>query len=186
MVTTQSHTKKYTDMLERLQKRATKLVPSLKNLPYEERLRSLNLPTLQYRRMRSDLIHIYKLTHNMLEMDTDTHCMKCKHSTEMLQRSLRPSNRGHSHKFQAHHHPGIRNRFLTSRAFSHWNNLSEKTENSNTLNIFKNNLRKESSLPHKIMKTFECKWMKVIKETRNQQHLKCQPLLPVGTFSWLF
>ena len=31
------HTKKYKDMLERLQRRATKLVPKVRDLPYEER-----------------------------------------------------------------------------------------------------------------------------------------------------
>ena len=56
------HTKKYTEMLEKLQRRATKLVPQIKDLPYEERLYILKLPTLQYRRLRNDLIHIYKLT----------------------------------------------------------------------------------------------------------------------------
>ena len=145
------HTKKYKEMLERLQRRATKLVPDIKDLPYEERLRTLNLPTLQYRRLRNDLIHIYKLTHNLLEMDTDTHCTKCQHGTEMLQRSLRPSNRGHSHKYQIHHHPGIRNRFLTSRVLTYWNNLSEETVNSSSVNSFKNHINKESSLPNKYL-----------------------------------
>ena len=143
------HTKKYTDMLERLQRRATKLVPELRDLPYEDRLRSLHLPTLQYRRLRNDLIHIYKITHNMIELDTDTHCKKCNHSTLMLQRALRSTNRGHSHKYQIHHHPGVRNRFLTTRALSYWNSLSDKTVNSVSLNVFKNNLSKESSLPPK-------------------------------------
>ena len=35
------------ETLEKVQRRATKLVPSLRNLPYEDRLRRLNLPTLQ-------------------------------------------------------------------------------------------------------------------------------------------
>ena len=100
-------------MIEKVQRRATKLLPDLNNLPYDDRLKALNLPTLKYRRLRADLLYIYKLTHNLVEMDQDTHCLKCTHNTQMLQKSLRPSNRGHQHKYQIHHHPGIRHRFRT-------------------------------------------------------------------------
>jgi len=37
------------DKLERVQKRATKLIPELFNKPYRKRLKILNLPTLKYR-----------------------------------------------------------------------------------------------------------------------------------------
>ena len=42
--------------IENVQRRATKYLPTLKNMTYEERLKKLNLPTLRYRRMRGDLI----------------------------------------------------------------------------------------------------------------------------------
>ena len=47
--------------LERVQRRATKLVFSLKKLSYEDRLRKLNLPTLKFRRLRGDMIEVYKI-----------------------------------------------------------------------------------------------------------------------------
>ena len=37
--------KKHIDMIENVQKRATKQIPGMKNLSYEERLRKLELPT---------------------------------------------------------------------------------------------------------------------------------------------
>ena len=43
---------------------ATKLVISLKHLPYLERLRQLNLPTLKYHQLRGDMIEVFKITHN--------------------------------------------------------------------------------------------------------------------------
>ena len=38
------------DHLEKIQRRATKIVPELRNLEYPARLKSLGLPTLVYRR----------------------------------------------------------------------------------------------------------------------------------------
>jgi len=47
--------------LEKVQKRATKLVSSLKKLSYSERLKCLKLPTLTYRRHRGDMIEVYTI-----------------------------------------------------------------------------------------------------------------------------
>ena len=52
--------KKDIDILEKTQRRAIKLIPSLKHLPYEERLRKLNLMPLVQRRLRGDLIETFK------------------------------------------------------------------------------------------------------------------------------
>ena len=51
--------------IEKVQKKATKLVISLKKLPYKERLLQLNLHTLKYRRLRGDMIEVYKITHDI-------------------------------------------------------------------------------------------------------------------------
>jgi len=47
--------------LESVQKRATKLVTSIKKLSYTERLRKLNIYSLERRRLRGDLIEMYKI-----------------------------------------------------------------------------------------------------------------------------
>ena len=47
--------------IERVQRRVTKLVPFLKNLPYEQRLEALQLTSLRRRRLRGDLIQYFKL-----------------------------------------------------------------------------------------------------------------------------
>ena len=47
------------DALEKVQKRATKMIPALKNLPYKDRLKACNMSTLHYRRVRGDMIETF-------------------------------------------------------------------------------------------------------------------------------
>ena len=45
----------------------TKKVNGINDLDYPQRLRKLGLPSLEYRRMRGDLIETYKITHNIYD-----------------------------------------------------------------------------------------------------------------------
>ena len=51
-------------VIEKVKKRATKLIISLKHLPYIERLKVLELHTLRYKRLRGNMIEVFKLVHN--------------------------------------------------------------------------------------------------------------------------
>ena len=51
--------------VEKIQRRATKLVREIKDLSYVDRLHILNLPSLKYRRVGGDLIYTYTLVHNL-------------------------------------------------------------------------------------------------------------------------
>ena len=54
--------------IKNMQRRATKQLPSMKNIPYEERLQRLKLPTLVYRRTRGGMIEVYKLLHGKYDI----------------------------------------------------------------------------------------------------------------------
>ena len=61
---------KYKDALENVQRRATKLINGMSEMSYPDRLRKLKLPTLAYRRIRGDMIELYKLI--CMEITTGT------------------------------------------------------------------------------------------------------------------
>ena len=56
-----TNTKTMSEKLERMQRRATKLVTQISNLDYLSRLKRLNLPSLVYRRRRADVLQIYRI-----------------------------------------------------------------------------------------------------------------------------
>ena len=59
------------EAVEKVQRRATKLVQPIKGMSYEERLRNLGLPSLQHRRRRGDMIYAYKIFTGVVDIDKD-------------------------------------------------------------------------------------------------------------------
>ena len=78
--------------LERIQRIATKMVPELEDLTYEERLKEMHLTTLKERRERGDLITIYKLMNNLEETDRKDLILRRKGEARHL--------KGHKKKLQ--------------------------------------------------------------------------------------
>merc|ERR1712035_22744 len=63
--------KKHIRKLERIERAASKLPPNLRNHSYEERLRALNLTTLEQRRERGDLIAVYRSRNELQKFDNE-------------------------------------------------------------------------------------------------------------------
>ena len=61
--------KKDIDTLERIQRRATKMIPELRDLSYEERLKECGLTTLETRRLRGDQIEVFKILNEYENID---------------------------------------------------------------------------------------------------------------------
>ena len=85
--------------IEKIQRRATRLIPSLKGLSYEERLRILKMPSLEHRKRRGDMLQVYKILNGIDRLDPSMFFTKVTGS----------STRGHSQKMvKSHARLGIR------------------------------------------------------------------------------
>ena len=65
------HLGKDIDMLEKIHRRATKLIPGLRDLRYEERLKECGLTTLETRRLRGDQIEVFKILNGYENIDSN-------------------------------------------------------------------------------------------------------------------
>ena len=61
--------KKDIDMLERVQRRATKMIQKFRNISYEMRLKECGLTTLETRRLRGDHIKVFKILNGYENID---------------------------------------------------------------------------------------------------------------------
>ena len=59
------------DMLKGIQRRTTKMIPSLRNLSYKERLKRLGTFSLRCKRLRSDMIEMFKMIHGIDKVNLD-------------------------------------------------------------------------------------------------------------------
>ncbi len=54
--------------MERTQRQATRTVKGMRKLPYEDRLRRMNIFSLERRRLRGDLILVYRIFHGRIDL----------------------------------------------------------------------------------------------------------------------
>ena len=121
--------RKHIDQIESVQRHFTRCIIGMKDFDYEKRMRVLNLPSLEYRRKRGDMIEVYKMTHGCYDPIT----------TKSLLTFNTSNTRSHNYKLQK---PRVNTRqfqnFFTNRIINPWNNLPDLTVNAGSLNCFKN------------------------------------------------
>ena len=61
----QPYMRKHINLIESVQRHYTRCIIGMSELDYEKRMRVLDLPSLEYRRMRGDMIEVYKITHGL-------------------------------------------------------------------------------------------------------------------------
>ena len=109
------HLKKHIKKLERVQRLATRMVPQFKEVPYEERLNRLELSTLEERRVRGDMISLFKIVHGVDILDREN-LVKMASSTYL---------RGHPKKiFKEACQGDIKKYSFPYRSVEKWNGLS--------------------------------------------------------------
>ena len=100
------------------------MIPRLRNKPYEERLKELNLFSLEKRRMRGDLIEMFKIIKGFDNINAEDYIT--------FDRSI-TGKRFTSN--EAKH-------FFFNRIVNVWNSLPANVVDSKTINTFKNRLDK--------------------------------------------
>lgn len=125
------HFEKDIEAVERVQRRATKQLENLRNMPYEERLKNLNLPTMVYRRYRGDMIETYKIISGIYKQNSETF-FKFRNSNR---------TRGNDKKiYKTFSRLNIRKYFFSQRIVDIWNSLPNNVVNSPSILSFEINL----------------------------------------------
>ena len=127
-------------MLEKIQRRATKLIPGLRDLTYEERLKECGLTTLECglttletRRLRGDQIEVFKILNGYENIDSNL----------FFQIKESKITRGHNFTLvKKQSRLDVRKFSFSQRTINVWNTLSEECVHASSVNMFKNRIDK--------------------------------------------
>ena len=118
-------------VLERVQRRATKLIPSIRNLPYNIRLHRLKLHSLELRRIRGQMIEVFKILKGFDEVEN------------VILRNYNSVTRNNGYKLRGiGFTTDIAKNFFANRVVNAWNVLPASVVSSDSINQFKNRLDK--------------------------------------------
>ena len=125
------HQMKYIKLIEGVQRRGTKLLSSIQALDYPKRLEKLKLPTLQFRRLRTDLIQVYKIMSGKDNINPE----------KMFVLSRNTRTRGHKFKIEKQgFRTNLRQYFFSNRIINQWNSLPANVVESPNIASFKTGL----------------------------------------------
>ena len=123
--------------IEKVQRRATKLLKPCRDLPYTERLKYLGLYSLKGRRSRGDLIETYKMFNGFT--DADPFRFFDPAPTNITRNSDKKI-------FINHHRNRMHKNVFSHRVAPHWNSLPAHYKNAQNTNKFKNLLDGDPTL----------------------------------------
>ena len=104
------------------------MIRGLDNLSYQDRLRALKLPTLFYRRKRSDLIQVFQIIKIIDKIDT----------ANFFTYDVCITRRNNNFKlYKPRSEKSLKQHSFSHRIINDWNELSNKVTGGNTVNSFK-------------------------------------------------
>jgi len=125
------HTQTSIDSIERVQRRMCRLIPEIRDLSYKQQLKELNILSLRARRLRFQLITMFKIQKGLLNID-----LKDFFDIPDFRRT-----RGHSYhlipKFSSHNY---RLHFFTVNVITYWNQLTNDDIEVPSVSTFKRRL----------------------------------------------
>ena len=124
--------------VEQVQAKFTRLLCrklNIKYKSYKERLLILNLESLEARRIKTDLTIIYKIVHNLVDLEFDNYFEFYQSNYSLRRHSLTLKNQIPPKSF-------ARKNFFSIRNVSIWNSLPATIVESKSLTAFKNRLKK--------------------------------------------
>ena len=123
--------KKDMDELEKVQHRSTKLIKEISKSSYEDRLKTLHLPSLYVRRLWGDLIETFKILKGFTNIKINI----------LFERSTDSRTRGLSLKlFKKEFRTNIYKNFFSNRVINLCNQLPQYVIEADNVNSFKNRL----------------------------------------------
>jgi len=116
------------DKVESVQRRFTKRLAGMQYLSYADRLHTLQLESLEMRRLRFDLLYTYKILFGLVHID----------SNSLFKFNPVTVTRGHCYKlYAATSRINVRHNFFCNRIVNVWNALPASAANFTSYNCFR-------------------------------------------------